>query len=275
MHCCASGWIDVYSTALSGWYPRSTDQLLKYNIGVLGAPVTAQSPSSTRAPLQTTPRRTAHPRHRRAPTQSSCVHTPSEKNTAFFAGRSPCDTRFDEPILTIWTEADHLDGGGARGSAVHLSSPLTSSPPLNSARLMHHPPDAHAHEHRPDTRCITTTTRHHCPSPPLPRAAAARRRRTSHTPGLGCFQCACQPTPALQGCVWTGDCPVGGCADRCIANVETAADYPTIRDRAFSEEFFSACPQLSYIYTALQTSSRRRRLLSHEVRPSPLTQKPR
>eukprot|EP00892_Ulva_mutabilis_P002692 jgi/Ulvmu1/12423/UM009_0073.1 len=75
----------------------------------------------------------------------------------------------------------------------------------------------------------------------------------------------CSPEPSLtSGCVWTGACPVGGCRDQCIANVDTASDYPTIRDRAFSEEFYMACPRFSLIYAALRTATGGRRLQSRE-----------
>lgn len=50
----------------------------------------------------------------------------------------------------------------------------------------------------------------------------------------------------MQACLWTGDCSVGGCAERCIVNEGLTQSYSVLTDRAFGVESHLPCPDLAY-----------------------------
>ena len=70
--------------------------------------------------------------------------------------------------------------------------------------------------------------------------------------------------------MWTGDCPRGGCADKCIVNEKITNSWFVLLDRSMGEESYGACPLLAqWVWRTLSiTSSSRRRLLSDAVRLS-------
>ena len=71
----------------------------------------------------------------------------------------------------------------------------------------------------------------------------------------------------VQACLWTGDCPREGCADKCIINTQLTQSWDVLLDRSIGEESYAACPLLAhFINLALTTPGLRRRLLSNTVR---------
>lgn len=79
----------------------------------------------------------------------------------------------------------------------------------------------------------------------------------------------------VQACVWTADCEVGGCSNKCILNerLSETQSWHVLLGRSTSEDSFDACPLLARWVNRVIPSSggtARRRLQADSVRPPAL-----